>query len=128
MPPPRHKGGVSKNWVNSDTVSVCFGLGEGAGGGRLRDWTDWIATASDSGLGRPSKRPIPSRADANFRQPMNNGITVQLQGRNVIVTGGGAGIGRAVAERFVVEGASVMIAELDESDQAEGRQRHSLED
>ena len=44
------------------------------------------------------------------------------------MTGGGAGIGRAVAERFVVEGASVMIAELDESDQAEGRQRHSLED
>ena len=50
---------------------------------------------------------------------MNNGITVQLQGKNVIVTGGGAGIGRAAAERFAAEGASVMIAELDESAGAE---------
>ena len=44
---------------------------------------------------------------------------MQLQGKNAIVTGGGAGIGRAAAERFAAEGASVMIAELDESAGAE---------
>ena len=39
---------------------------------------------------------------------------MRLRDKNVIVTGAGAGIGRATAERFALEGASVMIAELDE--------------
>ena len=36
-----------------------------------------------------------------------------LAGRTAVVTGGGGGIGRAISERFAVEGASVIVAEID---------------
>lgn len=38
---------------------------------------------------------------------------MRLQGRSAIVTGGANGIGRAIAERFVAEGASVCIFDID---------------
>ncbi len=38
----------------------------------------------------------------------------ELTGKVAIVTGGAAGIGRATVERFVAEGAKVVIADLDE--------------
>src|SRR5271165_2907196 len=39
----------------------------------------------------------------------------RLSGRVAVITGGGAGIGRATAELFAEEGAAVVIAERDES-------------
>lgn len=39
---------------------------------------------------------------------------MQLEGKTVVITGGGHGIGRAMAERFVTEGAShVTVADID---------------
>src|SRR5438128_7437549 len=38
----------------------------------------------------------------------------ELEGKVAIVTGGASGIGRATAERFVTEGAQVVIADVDD--------------
>ena len=43
----------------------------------------------------------------------------RFEGKNVIVTGAGQGIGRAIAERFAAEGAEVMLI---------GRRREPLEE
>lgn len=38
---------------------------------------------------------------------------MELAGKNVVVTGGGSGIGRAMSTRFAAEGAAVTVADLD---------------
>jgi NAD(P)-dependent dehydrogenase (short-subunit alcohol dehydrogenase family) len=39
---------------------------------------------------------------------------VEIAGRNAVVTGGGAGIGRAIAARLAGEGAAVLVADVDD--------------
>lgn len=41
---------------------------------------------------------------------------MRLAGKRMIVTGGGAGLGRALAEAFVAEGAHVLVGDLDGSE------------
>ena len=38
---------------------------------------------------------------------------MRLENKRAIITGAGTGIGRAIAERFCVEGANVMVAEIE---------------
>lgn len=38
---------------------------------------------------------------------------MRLQDRTAIITGGGRGLGRAIAERFLAEGAKVLLADID---------------
>ena len=42
-----------------------------------------------------------------------------LQGRRALVTGGARGIGRAITEKFIAEGAQVVIADINEQEAAE---------
>ena len=39
----------------------------------------------------------------------------RLKGKVAVITGGGAGIGRATVERFVAEGARVFVGDIDDS-------------
>jgi short-subunit dehydrogenase len=45
-------------------------------------------------------------------------VADRLTGKRAFVTGGGSGIGEAIARRFVAEGASVVVAERDETRRA----------
>jgi NAD(P)-dependent dehydrogenase (short-subunit alcohol dehydrogenase family) len=55
------------------------------------------------------------RAPATRRRRGHSTVAGRLAGKVVIVTGGGAGIGRGVALRCASEGAAVVVAEIDET-------------
>jgi len=62
--------------------------------------------------------PLPQFEDPNYQG------SEKLKGKNVLITGGDSGIGRAVSIAFAKEGANVAIAYLDEEEDAkETKQR-----
>ena len=61
--------------------------------------------------------PRPDHGETSYRG------SGRLKGRKAIITGGDSGIGRAVAIAFAREGADVLIAYLDEHDDARDTQR-----
>ncbi len=68
-----------------------------------------------------SEAAMQPRPEAEMRNYKGSG---KLQGKIAIVTGGDSGIGRAVAIGFAKEGANVVIAYLDEHEDAKETQRH----
>ncbi|MDL2406248.1 SDR family oxidoreductase [Rhizobium calliandrae] len=62
-------------------------------------------------------QPVPDHGEKSYRG------SGRLIGKKAIITGGDSGIGRAVAIAFAREGADVLIAYLDEDDDAEETRR-----
>jgi NAD(P)-dependent dehydrogenase (short-subunit alcohol dehydrogenase family) len=76
----------------------------------------------------PSQRqPMPGRTDAMEPRPDHGEGSYRgagkLKGKRAIITGGDSGIGRAVAIAFAREGADILIAYLDEDDDANETKR-----
>lgn len=70
----------------------------------------------------PSQRPMPGSTAKMDPRPDHGETSYKgsgrLQGKRAIITGGDSGIGRAVAIAFAREGADILIAYLDESEDA----------
>jgi hypothetical protein len=75
----------------------------------------------------PQKQPMPSRTHAMRPKPDHGEESYRgcgkLDGKKTVITGGDSGIGRAVAIAYAREGADVLVAHLNEHDDAKQTQR-----
>src|SRR2546425_12405045 len=73
------------------------------------------------------QQPMPGRTDAMQPKPDHGEKSYRgsgrLSGKKAVITGGDSGIGRAVAIAYAREGADVLIAYLNEDDDARETQR-----
>lgn len=67
--------------------------------------------------GTPEMDPVPDHGETSYKG------SGRLTGKRALITGADSGIGRAIAIAFAREGADVMIAYLDEHDDAKETQR-----
>jgi len=81
---------------------------------------------------QPPQQQTPPGHEAQLTPQADHGETSyvghgRLAGKAAVITGGDSGIGRAVAIAFAREGADVLIAYLDEHDDARETERHVRE-
>lgn len=79
---------------------------------------------------KPQRQPIPGISAKMDPRPDHGETTYRgsgrLQDKKALITGGDSGIGRAVAIAFAREGADVMIAYLDESEDEDAQETQRL--
>ena len=87
---------------------------------------DVVPTVADGRVVRPQQSRIPDQSHRSERQPAISVATLpteqhkehtvtRLQDKIAIVTGSGQGLGRSIARLFAREGASVVVAEINEN-------------
>src|SRR5437867_13083652 len=59
--------------------------------------------------------PLNIRGSMFDVHPSGHRMSLRLQNKIAIITGAAHGIGRAIAEQFALEGAAVLIADIDEA-------------
>src|SRR6266436_1932364 len=73
-----------------------------------------------------TRQSLPARISAcSFRSFPRESVMAQLEGQVALVTGGGSGIGRAVVDRYIEEGAQVCVMDVSADRLAELSQQHA---
>src|SRR3972149_1371714 len=76
-----------------------------------------LSFSTRTGVSRsPARRFQSSARTSRLYAALLGSLPMRFEGRTVVVTGGGSGIGRVMAKRFAAEGGLLVIADLLEAD------------